>query len=444
MRAGLRDKPVWLIALWLLGLIVLFKPWVHGTDPVGYYSWLRSAVIDGNLDTANEYVYYGEDKNDIIFPGPTGYNKNPYAVGSAILWSPFFLLAHLASAILGLPRDGYAPLYVLAASLGSAIYALIGLWLAYRIGRELFGARAAAWATAGVWWSTPLLFYMYSHPIMSHANDAFVSALFIYVWRRTRPGRSARGWLLLGGVLGLAMLVRAQNATLAALPLVEALFTWLSAHRIDVRRWLAPGILFGAAAAVAFAPQMIAWQQTYGEFLPGNPYAVYNDTFRFDFTSPNFFNVLLSSDRGLFVWSPLTAFAIVGLLALVPRADRLLGAGLALAFLAQVYLVGSWRYWSGAVAFGQRFMINSTAVFVVGLAALLAWLERRVRWRWIGATIVAFVAWNLLLLAQYIVELIPRASPVDVGQLVTNQFRVVGIVIERLGSLIADRFLKVR
>ncbi|HLF28885.1 MAG TPA: hypothetical protein VJG32_21375 [Anaerolineae bacterium] len=452
------DKHViFLVAVWLFGLIILFKPWVHGTDPVGYYSWLRSAVIDGDLDTTNEYIHYGEDKNGIIFPGPTGYNKNPYAVGSAILWSPFFLVAHAISLIFGLPADGYAPLYVVAASCASAMYALLGLGLTYRMGRELFDARIAAWATIGIWWATPLLFYMYSHPIMSHANDAFANALFVYTWFHTRQSpatsaevepaqarriRSNRGWLLLGGALGLAALVRTQNGLLITLPLVEGVLYWRSVRRIDLRAQLKPIALFGLAALIVFSPQFVAWQQTYGTIVPGNPYAVYGDAF--NFASPHFFDVLLSSARGLFVWSPLVALAIVGWLLYLSRADRVLGIGLGLTWLAQVYLIGSWSAWSGAVSFGQRFMINGTPIYLLGLAALLAHLRDRVGWRAIGLSIIAFVVWNLLLIAQYIVELIPRAGPVDLGQMFLNQFRVIGIVFERLGSLLAARFGRLR
>jgi hypothetical protein len=442
VRQRLSSKAWWLIALWLLGLVVLFNPWVHGTDPVGYYSWLRSAVIDGNLDTTNEYYFYGKDQDHIIFPGPTGYNENPYAIGSPILWSPFFLTAHAISVILHLPTDGYAPLYQVATGLGSAIYALLGLWLAYRIARELFDARAAIWATIGIWWATPLLFYMYSNPIMSHANDAFVNALFIYVWYRTRSNLSNRNWVWRGAALGLAALVRPQNTLLALLPLAEASAIMLRDRRLELLTWLKRAFLFGLAAVILFAPQLITWQQTYGTLLPGNPYAVYGD--KFDFTSPHFFDVLFSTARGLFVWSPLVLFAIVGLIVFAWRVDRTLGIGLILVWLAQVYLIGSWSQWSAAASFGQRFMINGTPLYIIGLAALLFRLRDKVNWKILGGAIGLFVVWNLLLMAQYIVELIPRAGEVDLGQMIGGQFRVIGVVIDRLSSLLAARFGKLR
>jgi len=435
-------RPWWLIGAWLIGLILLFKPWVHGTDPVGYYSWLRSMVFDGDLDTTDEYAHYGDDMQAIVLPGPTGYNRNPYSVGTSILWSPFFLVTHLVRQLSGMSGDGYETEYVFAVGLASAWYALLGLWLSYRIAADLFGARVAAWATLGIWWSTPLLFYMYSHPLMSHANDAFVNAVFVFTWHRTQPDRSPQGWLWLGGALGLAALVRAQNVLLVALPLTEVTLAYLARRPLRAHSWprVESALRFGLAASVVFLPQLMTWWQTYGTLLPGNPYAA--DTF--DFTSPHFFSVLLSSDRGLFVWSPLVALAIFGLLIYRRRLDSTMALGLTLAWLAQVYLVGSWSAWSGGASFGQRFMVNGTVIYILGLAALLAEIRKRVTWTAIGLSLLACAIWNLLLIAQYIVELIPRSGAVDVGQMIVNQFRVTGIVIERLEHLLAARLTQLR
>lgn len=48
-----------LAGLFVLAAVGLFKPWVHGADGMGYYSWLRSVVLDGDLNTANEYEHFG-------------------------------------------------------------------------------------------------------------------------------------------------------------------------------------------------------------------------------------------------------------------------------------------------------------------------------------------------------------------------------------------------
>jgi hypothetical protein len=303
----------------------------------------------------------------------------------------------------------------------------------------MFSARPAMWATIGIWWATPLLFYMFGQPLMSHANDAFANALFVFVWWRTRQPITSRGAVLRGVALGLAMLVRTQNVLLLLLPISEVLMTWLKQRRVDLRPWLKPMALLALTSALVFAPQLIVWQQTFGAFWPGNPYTIaHGDTF--DFASPHYFDVLLSSARGLFVWSPLVLLAIIGLFVFVVRAQRMLGVGLIVVWLAQIYLIGGWSAWSGAASFGQRFMVNGTVTYVLGLAALLAWLQTKISWKLLGAAVVFFIVWNLLLLAQYITELLPRADYVDMGQMITGQVRVIGTVLERLNQLLEIRF----
>ncbi|MDW8068958.1 MAG: hypothetical protein RML46_08605, partial [Anaerolineae bacterium] len=184
-----------LVSLFVLAAALFFKPWVHGADGMGYYSWLRSAVVDGDLNTANEYQHFGYEW--IAGTTKTGYKDNPWAVGSTVLWSPFFLLIHAI-----LRSDGYGPAYFTAICLGSTLYAFIGLLLLHRLATELFGPGPSLIATIVVWFASPLVFYMYMHPSVAHANDAFVNALFVYTWYRTRPERTLWGWLLLGATIG--------------------------------------------------------------------------------------------------------------------------------------------------------------------------------------------------------------------------------------------------
>ena len=121
-----------LAVIFVVASPLLFKPWIHGFDAVGYYSWLRSAVIDGNLEVSDEFAHfgYGGERGQTV----TGYTYNEYAVGSAVMWSPFFLIAHAFSLIakaLGAPVavDGYGPQYVWAISMGSALYGLLAVLL---------------------------------------------------------------------------------------------------------------------------------------------------------------------------------------------------------------------------------------------------------------------------------------------------------------------------
>src|SRR4029077_2736091 len=61
-------------------------------DSPDYYVYLRSAAFDRDLDFANEWRVWGYAEEP---PPATGLRPNVAAVGSALVWSPFFAGAHV-------------------------------------------------------------------------------------------------------------------------------------------------------------------------------------------------------------------------------------------------------------------------------------------------------------------------------------------------------------
>lgn len=422
-----------LVTVWIGILLALFRPEIRGMDPVAYYAWLRAAVIQGDLDASATFAHYG------VLPArgisPTGYRLNEWPVGPAVLWSPFFLaahgLAHLARG-LGAPvaLDGFSAPYRVLTGLGSAVYAGIGLWLAFRLAEAVAPPPLALWAALSVGLASPLIFYMSAHPFMAHAVDFFVNALFLRTWLGT--GRWD-GWarFRLGAIGGLAACVRYQNATWLVWAALEDLrHTW---HRPPegLRRLL--GLGFGGL--LGFLPQMVAWRVVFGSWLVLNPYARVGAG-SFDWRSPHFLDVLFSTDRGLFLWAPISAFALWGLVRhLAPRRPGW-AAWIGAQILAQVALVGAWSAWSGAAAFGPRLLTGLFPAFGVGLAALYAAWERR--WGkgpalWLGA---GAIFWNLVLLARYGLQDVPRMGPVPLDRLWLGQFVFLGRLGGELGRLL--------
>ncbi|MCC7355737.1 MAG: hypothetical protein IT330_18500 [Anaerolineae bacterium] len=149
-------------------------------------------------------------------------------------------------------------------------------------------------------------------------------------------------------------------------------------------------------------------------------------------------NALFSSSHGLFIWNPLLLPAALGVW-LLARRERRLALLLALTFLLQLYVIGSWVAWHGTVAFGARFFVNSMPMFVLGLTALIDRLRQRVPATALAAAGGAFVAWNFLLIVQYALQLIPRAGPVSITQMIANQFTVVPQSLGKVVGLLMAR-----
>ena len=200
-----------LFILFLLTL-PLANPWVRG-DGVGYYAYLRSALIDHDLRFENDYlganesfVLFHVDSQGHLLPSfytKTGYVENHFSVGPAILWAPVMLAVH-GSVLLAdrfgahVAADGYSRPYLLAMAFTTACYGFLSLLLAFRIARKYFDNQWAFLATLGIWMASSLPIYMYFNPSWSHALSAFSVALFIWYWERTRLQRTAGQWAILG------------------------------------------------------------------------------------------------------------------------------------------------------------------------------------------------------------------------------------------------------
>jgi hypothetical protein len=197
-------------------------------------------------------------------------------------------------------------------------------------------------------------------------------------------------YALLGALVGLAALMRWQDAVLLIVPGIDAL-----AAR---RRFGWPGVAVRVAAAaggalVAFVPQMIVWQRLYG-----HPLTIPQGAAFMQWTSPALAAVLLSDNHGLFTWTPIVALAVAGLVPFVRRAP-VLAAG-AIAFLViSWYVNASVADWWAGEAFGARRFVGCFPFFVLALAALFSrWQAHPGR---VYAVTIVFIGLTFLLLVQY-------------------------------------------
>ena len=233
-----------LVILFLLTL-PLSNPWVRG-DGVGYYAFARSMLIEHRLDftkdwlAANTSFRMGRtDAGGNIAPTEytvTGHLDNHFSVGPAILWFPFLLVAHASVHLydrLGgqVPADGFSKPYRVAMAVGTALYGFLALLISFLLARRYVPERWAFLATLGIWFASSLPVYMYFNPSWSHAQSAFMVALFLWYWIGTRPARTWGQWITLGAIGGLMMDVYYVSGALLLLPLLESLSTYWNARR---------------------------------------------------------------------------------------------------------------------------------------------------------------------------------------------------------------------
>jgi len=442
-----------LVILFLLTL-PLVTPKVRGADEIEYFSYLRSLAFDRDVDFTNEYTWFvTRDPQGLAGfretflerrEAATGRPINFASLGPALLWSPFYAVAHLLvwiARVLGsaVPADGFAWPYAAAAAYGSAVYGCLGLLLVHDalVKSGGFDETASALAVGALWVGTPVLYYLTLAPAFSHGCALFAVSLTVWLWlRAVRRKGGLADWMLVGLAGGLAGLVREQDALYLVVP--GAWVAWTAVRSGDIARGAARLLAMGMTAAVVFVPQLFAYRALNGRFGPSTLV-----TRKMYPSSPHFLEVLADPGHGLFVWAPLLVIAAAGLVWRVFGRD-VSAVFLALGLLLQVWINGAVDSWSQAGAFGSRRFVSATPVFAWGLAAVVAALLPRVRVAVVAATLGVFVWWNVSLMVQFGLRLMDRQR-LEWPRVAVNQVREVPPRLARVAWLfLTDRERLVR
>jgi hypothetical protein len=480
---ALLTRPEWVILLCLLSVApFLLTFWVHG-DGIGYVACLRSAVVERNLELSDEFEHLAghiradawglptrflsssshQPGIDPTFHAPrpdpvTGRTPAYFSVGPPIAWAPAYLAAHGLMLLRGGPgaaegANGYGGLYYLAIALSSLAFGAAGLLLAYRFTTLAAPRREAFWAVLTVAWASPLLYYLYLAPSYGHALTVFTSGAFFLYWWSTRHSDRAATWFRWGLLAGILFLVRWNDVVLAVPVFVVEAARMLRGDGTrrtgaSIRLLLACVSAAGLGFLLTASPQFGVWQ-----YFHGRPWVRYPVDY-IVFTPDGWWGTLFSSRHGLFVWTPVTLFAVAGLFRLFRRDRELAGVCLA-ALLLLVASNGTVRDWWGGASFGMRRLVSGTPLFALGFAVFLedvrAALTQRKQRRSGGVVLPAasagpkllaplaflgFSIWNLLLLAQYALGMISHSGPVSLATIAANQPQVVVRLVRLVGEVL--------
>ncbi len=387
------------------------------SDARGYYVYLPSLVVDGDLDFSNQIrEHWGTEWNPALLLDRTerGLIRNRYPIGLALTLFPSFLAAHAATkaagllGVSGLPPDGYSLLYQLAATavvmaLGLASMAMIDD-LAVR--RFQLNPRAVAAAIVAYWIGSPFAYYYFREPLMAHVVSGFwvVGVLAVGLAMTDR----VRWWHPLALTLAgsMAIVSRPSNAFIA--PFLVYLVVELGR-----RRFLAGATRFLPLAALGLVPILL--QMLTSELLFGHPvHYSYRETFHW--TKPMLLHTLFSPKHGLFVWSPLLVLAAAGGAWATFRRDGVrngLWLSLLLSGAVLWYINSAWEGWSFGDAFGARAFLEISFLFILGLSMCFDQLRtsgHRIR-RLVTGWTLASIVYSLVLMALYVAEKISRSGP---------------------------------
>ena len=394
----------------------------HGvtTDGVIYFSQLRSALFDRDLDVAAEFAFLGQP------PRPS----HVVPIGPTFVWLPLYLAVaavDITGRTLGwwsAPSDpvaaGLTLPYIRAALVSSFAIGAVGLFVIYRRLCAEFSTAVALAGTLLVFLATPLVWYMVYEPSMTHAASFGFVALFVVLAERyTAIDIAPRHAMVLGLLLGLAFMTRPQEAVFALFPATLLLLT----DAPPVKR-LRAATRFAGWGGLGAAPCLVAQAIHSAVMLRQERFfALTGEGAYLDLWRSRWADTLWSSWHGFFSWTPLAYIAFVAMFFYVKRNKRWAIAGIAI-LLVMAWVNGSTADWAGGWSFGGRRFTSVLVVLAPAFALLVHALVQRPLVT-AGVLAAALIAWNQLLIAQYRTGMLTYDAAITYGQIVRQQAALV-------------------
>jgi hypothetical protein len=384
-------------------LVLVFPPGnVLSWDVFGYYLYLPAVLLHG--DPGMQDHAWVRAAMDTYQSSATFYQAGQlpdgkwilkYPMGLAVLWSPFFVLGHIVAGIIGAPQDGFSAPYQWAIVVASLVYAAVGLWALRQVLLTVFTDRVTAWVLVLLVLGTNFLHQSVFALGMPHVVlFALYAGIMLHTVRWYAQHR-LRDAVMLALLSGLAILSRPSDVLCLLLPVLFGLvhLSGWRTHLATLFRYRKQVVVAVIILFLIGLPQFAYYKWLTGRFL----YLSYNNPGEgLELLYPHLWEVLFSFRKGWFIYTPVMAVAVVGMVLLRRSAPQWAWAVFVF-FVLNLYVVSSWSCWWYADSFGQRALVQSYAVMALPLGALLMQLERmRKPFRWaVGMLFGSFVLLNI-------------------------------------------------
>ncbi|MFH1160062.1 MAG: glycosyltransferase family 39 protein [bacterium] len=359
------------------------------------FSWLQQ-ILDKYGPTIGFYqAYMGPEEHYIL----------KYPMGMAILFSPFFFLAHWLAGALGYVQDGFSLPYQFSIAMGCLIYTVIGIWFLRKILIRYFSDVVTSVVMVLLILGTNFFQLTAYDGAMVHNTLFAIYALIIWFtmkWHETPKWRFA---IPLGLFVGLAVLIRPTEIISALIPLLWGIWnkdTLQKKLSLVTSHW-SQVIGMGLCVLLVGSVQLIYWKIYSGRFL----YYSYEEGEGLRFLAPYIMFVLFSWKKGWLIYAPMMCFPVAGFIFLWRQKRELFWAAF-LFFTVNLLIVSSWTTWWYGGSLGQRSLMQSYALLAIPFGAFITWIFRRRIWlKLVFFVVAAFFIWlNLFQTWQYMTWII--------------------------------------
>jgi hypothetical protein len=201
------------------------------SDGFGYYAYLPSVFIDHNF-RMHLAVSNNPGGEHAPLPGLEAYPGtdqllDKYPIGTALMMSPFFFVAHMLAVHLGFERNGYSLPYQISTIAAGIFYLSVGTGTLYATLRVRNDTQVSVMTTTLVVFATNVFHYSSYDASFSHIYSYALIAIYmlLIVRYRMEGDRSADRYtfVLLAIILGLITITRITDAVVAIIGLSAVL-----------------------------------------------------------------------------------------------------------------------------------------------------------------------------------------------------------------------------
>ncbi len=360
---------------------------IINSDVRSYYAYLPALFIHQDLKLEDKSVYtdahahsmwHSEDKDG------TRYIK--YTCGMAMLYSPFFGVAHLLAEPLGAPADGFSYPYRFALAMSSIVYFIIGFIFLSKLLLRYFNDRVVSITLLILFAGTNAFHYYTGNMAYSHGYSLALVAVFLYCSVQWINQPKLKWAIWIGITAGLFTLIRPVDVLfILALPLFGISSFQSLKNRFVLfwkKRWHV--LLMLVFFFLMLTPQFMYFKYIWGSYIH---YSYTGEAFYFG--SPHLLDSLFSYRNGWLLYSPLMLFSVIGLIFLRRQKEHFAAFVIPVG-LIYFYVISSWWCW-WYVGFGNRAFINLYPILAIPLACAVHYLLSRKAFLKIAFSIIVFV-----------------------------------------------------
>ena len=327
-----------------------------------YYCYLNALFIEHDL-------MFKVFKNGYwLIETPTYHFVPKVTYGISFFYSPFYLIAKgLATPY----STGYEPIYSWLIHYGCIIYIMIGLWFTRKTLILFCNEIVTAISILFLFFGTNLFYYTLSESESVHGILFFLITFYIYHVIKWHQTNSRISFLIFMTTIGFICLIRPTECILLLFPFLIGI-TKLKDFNIKFRnviqlKWF---LFFGFLLFILpVLPQVLYWKMQSGHFL----FFSYGSSERFFWNDPQIINVYFSFRKGLFIYTPIMLFSIVGFFVLYKK-NKTIFYPVILYFIINSYLISCWWDWSYGGSFGMRAFVHGFAILIIPFAYFISWI----------------------------------------------------------------------